>query len=306
MQRRHLLKQGFAIAAMSTGILTPSAAFAAADVKRRSGTRLKLCLNAFSFNHELLTGQMTLDDVIDFCAEHEVDGVDMTGYYFGGYPDAPSDEVIYNLKRNAFLNGVTISGTGVRNDFAVADSASRDRDIELVKNWIEVAEKLGADVVRVFSGKRVPDGFTFEQALEWVIPAFKACADYGKQHGVIVGLQQHHDFLKTAAQTIQVIEAVDSPWFNVILDVGSLRQNNVYDEVEKLLPHTCTWQVKEQVWIGDQAVPIDLSRLKMVIEKTGYRGFLPIEVTGSDPTAKERIARVSNFISRVKQTIFAS
>ena len=64
---------------------------------------------------------MTLDDVIDYCAAHNIDGVDMTGYYFPGYPKVPTDEYIYNLKRKAYLNGVTISGTGVRNDFTLAD-----------------------------------------------------------------------------------------------------------------------------------------------------------------------------------------
>ena len=40
--------------------------------------------------------------------------------------------------------------------------------------------------------------------------------------------------------------------------------------------------------------------------KMGYRGFLPIEVIGSDATAKERIARVAKFITEIKQVVFAS
>ena len=39
-----------------------------------------------------------------------------------------------------------------------------------VKDWIEVAHKLGAGVIRVFAGRQVPKGHTFEQALEWMIP----------------------------------------------------------------------------------------------------------------------------------------
>ena len=138
-----------------------------------------------------------------------------------------------------------------------------------------------------------------------MIPAFKQCAQYGEQHGVIVGLQHHNDFLKTADQTIQVVEAVDSPWFSVILDVGSLRQNDVYLEIEKLLPYACTWQVKEQIWMGEKSMPIDLAQLRGVIEKTGYRGFLPIEVIGSDPTVTERVARVAKFVAEVKRFVIS-
>jgi sugar phosphate isomerase/epimerase len=304
MQRRNFLKQPMGIAALYAASLLPGRALAAGEVKRRRGTRLKLGLNAYSFNRELMAGEMTMNDVIDFCAEREIDAVDMTGYYFPGYPEVPSDEVIYNLKKKAFLNGVTISGTGVRNDFALTDPLSRKGHIQLVKDWVDVAAKLGSDVVRVFSGRQVAEGSTFEKTLEWMIPAFQECAEYGKQRGVILGLQHHDDFLKTAAETIQVVEAVNSEWFSVILDVGSLRRHDVYEEIEKLVPYACTWQVKEEVWYGEKAVPIDLPRLKAIIDKVGYRGFLPIEALGRDANVEARIKTVANFVAQVKEVFF--
>ena len=304
MQRRNFLKQPMGIAAFYAASLLPGRSLAAGEVKRRRGTRLKLGLNAYSFNRELMAGEMTMNDVIDFCAEREIDGVDMTGYYFPGYPEVPSDEVIYNLKKKAFLNGVTISGTGVRNDFALPDPLSRKGHIQLVKDWVDVAAKLGSDVVRVFSGRQVAEGSSFEKTLEWMIPAFQECAEYGEQRGVIIGLQHHDDFLKTAAETIQVIEAVNSEWFSVILDVGSLRRHDVYEEIEKLVPYSCTWQVKEEVWYGEKAVPIDLPRLKAIIDKVGYRGFLPIEALGRDASVEARIKTVANFVAKVKEVFF--
>ena len=165
----------------------------------------------------------------------------------------------------------------------------------MVKNWIDVATKLGANAIRVFSGRDMPKGYTFDQALGWMIPAFQECAEYGKQRGVIVGLQHHNDFLKTAEQTIRVVNAVDSEWFSVILDVGSLRQGDPYQEIEKLLPYACTWQIKEEVWYGEKATPIDLVRVKALIGKVGFRGFLPIEALGQgDPEA------VTKFLERVR------
>lgn len=279
----------------------PNPAFALGGVKRRQGTRIKLGLNAYSFNQQLRSGEMSMDEVIDFCAEYEIDGVDMTGYYFPGYPDVPSDEVIYALKKTAFLNGVTISGTGVRNDFALADPLSRKGHVRLVKDWVDVTAKLGADVLRVFSGRRIADGQTFESTLEWMVPAFQECAAYGEERGVIIGLQHHDDFLKTADETIELVEKVDSEWFSVILDVGSLRRHDVYEEIEKLVPYACTWQVKEEVWYGDKAVPVDLQRLRAVIDKVEYRGFLPIEALGRDATVAARRNTVANFIAQIKE-----
>ena len=81
-------------------------------IAREAGVKLKLGLNAYSFNGPLLAGSMTLADAVDFCAKNGVDALDATGYYFPGYPSVPSDEYVYALKRTAFVNGVAISGTG--------------------------------------------------------------------------------------------------------------------------------------------------------------------------------------------------
>jgi sugar phosphate isomerase/epimerase len=289
IQRRNFLK----LAAIATG----SSSLAEAKVARQPGVKLKLGLNAYSFDKPLRDGSMTLADVVNYCAQYGIDGLDATGYYFPGYPKTPPDEYIYNLKKIAFLNGVTISGTGVRNDFSVPDAASRKNDVQMVKNWIEVASKLGAPLIRVFSGRSLPPGHTSEHVLQWMIPDFKECAAYGAQHGVILGLQQHNDFLKTAGETIRVVDAVNSEWFGVILDVGSLRQADPYREIEKLVPYAVSWQIKEEVWYDTKATPIDLRRVKAIIDKTGYRGFVPFEALGGgDPRVK-----VAQFLEKVRK-----
>lgn len=295
IDRRRFLAQPLGLAALS--LATPAGRAATSEVARLKGSHIKIGLNAYSFNRPLMAGKMTLDDVIDYCAQHNIDGLDATGYYFPGYPDVPSDEYLHTLKRKAFLNGVTISGTGVRNDFALPDASSRKGHVQHVKDWIDVACKLGSDVVRVFSGREQPKGFTFDQVLDWMAPAFQQCAEYGRKNGVIVGLQHHDDFLKTAEQTIRVVKAVDSPWFSVILDVGSVRQGDPYQEIERLLPFACSWQIKEQVWYGTKATPIDLPRIKAIIDKVGYRGFTPIEALGAGDPAEI----VTAFLEKVRK-----
>ena len=82
---------------------------ARAKVNREPGVKLKLALNAYSFDKPLRAGSMTLEDVVHFCAQYRVDALDATGYYFPGYPEVPSDGYIYKLKRSAFLNGIQLS-----------------------------------------------------------------------------------------------------------------------------------------------------------------------------------------------------
>ena len=131
-----------------------------------------------------------------------------------------------------------------------------------------------------------------------MIPAFRECAEHGKKHGVIVALQHHDDFLKTADETIQVVNAVDSEWFSVVLDVGSLRQGDPYKEIEKLLPYSCTWQIKERVYVDGKAAPIDLGKIRAIIDRVGYRGFVPFESLG--PGNPEQ---VTEFLERVRKAM---
>jgi sugar phosphate isomerase/epimerase len=299
-RRQFLTSAALASASLAAGV-RPAAAFAEGKVARVPGVGVRLALNAYSFNQPLRAGSMSLLDLVDYCAQHGLHALDATGYYFPGYPEVPSDEFLYTLKKRAFLNGVTVNGTGVRNDFAVPDAASRNRDVQMVKDWIEVASKLGATVIRVFSGKAVPEGHTFSKALEWMVPDFIECAEHGEKHGVIVGLQNHDDFVKTADETIQIVKAVDSKWFGVILDVGSLRQTDPYEEIEQLLPYAVSWQLKESVWYGSKEVPTDLAKVKAIIDNVGYRGFLPIETLGpGDPRVK-----VARFLEQVR-AVFGS
>ena len=106
-------------------------------------------MNAYSFSKALTDGLagrsqgMTLLELLDFCAIHDFDAIDPTGYFFPGYPKVPADEYINKFKRRAFELGIDISGTGVRNNFASPDKASRAADVKHVKEWIEVAAKLG-------------------------------------------------------------------------------------------------------------------------------------------------------------------
>jgi sugar phosphate isomerase/epimerase len=281
----------------SAGLVAAAAIPAPARVARESGVKLKLGLNAYSFDRPLREGSMTLADAVLFCAQHGVDALDPTGYYFPGYPKIPADDYIYNLKRTAFVNGVAISGTGVRNNFAVADEAARNNDVRMVKDWIVVASKLGAPVIRVFSGGAPPTGQSFDETLKWMVADFKECAAFGQQHGVMVGLQQHNDFLKTAAETIRVIDAVGSDWFGCILDIGSLRSGDPYAEIEKLVPYAVSWQIKENVGRDGKDEPTDLAKIKAIIDRSGYRGYVPFEALGGgDPRV-----RVASFLEKIRQ-----
>lgn len=299
MDRRSFLMASSGVALWGAAESPAASLQQTGEVGRLRGTGLQIGLNAYSFNTPLSAGNMTLEDLIDYCARQGFEGLDATGYYFPGYPVVPGDEYVHDLKRHAFVNGVDLYGTGVRNDFSTPDEEKRRADVQLVKNWIEVAQKLGAGTIRIFTGPGVPEGYTFDQVLDWMIPTIRECAVYGREHGVIIAVQNHNGFLRTADQTIRVIEGVASDWCGVMLDVGSLRIGDPYQEIERLIPYAVSWQLKESVGYGEREEPIDLQRMRNSIEKQGYRGYVSLETLGSgDPKGK-----VERFLRKVRAVL---
>lgn len=251
------------------------------------GHKFKLSLNVYSFNQLLRDGKIDLFDVLDFCAKYNIDAIDPTGYYFPGYPEVPTDEYIMKFKRKAFLLGLDISGTGVRNDFANPDVTARKADLVMIKQWIEAAAKMGIPNIRVFAGTNAHEGFSRDQVFEWMAKDVKECCEFGEKHGVIVAIQNHNDFLKTAADVDRIFEMVNSEWLGLNLDIGSYRQHDPYMEIEKNIKYAVTWQIKENVWIDGKEVPTDFAKLFSIIKKAGYRGYLPLETLGAgDPYQK--------------------
>src|ERR1041384_8432010 len=72
---------------------------------------LKTSLNVYSFNKSLTDGSMSIDELIEFCSATGFDGVDITAYYFKGYPNVPPDDYLFDIKRKAFKAGLEITGT---------------------------------------------------------------------------------------------------------------------------------------------------------------------------------------------------
>lgn len=248
---------------------------------------LKISLNAFSFDKPLKAGTMSLDDLLDFCARTGFDGVDLTGYYFPGYPAVPADDYIYHIKRKAFRLGIDLGCTGVRNDFTWADPVKREGEKKLVRDWIDVARKLGAPGLRIFAGVLSKEEFSWEQRAKWIVNDIRECADYGKANGVMIALQNHNDFIKSAADVEKIMRMVDHSWVGLMLDIGSYHSPEPYKDIAATAGYAITWQMKEQVFVNETQVETDYEKIIKIVRECGYSGYLPLETLGEgDPYTK--------------------
>ena len=319
--RRHFLLGATLLPlAVTAGFPLATASAAFEPVKRNGGAHLKPSLNAYSFL-ELLNANIkdpaqgvNLFQVCEFCAKCNFDAVDVTGYFFPGYPDAPADSYIIALKRHAFDLGLSISGTGVRNDFTTADKAVRDEGVQRIKTWIEVAAKLGAPVVRAFADSQAPfknwqeaSGNAARDAVEtWMADALRECAEHGAKFGVIVAVQNHGDFISTGEQHLSLLKRVDHPWCSAMVDTGKYNTPDPYADIALMAPYAVTWQIKELIGTSGDSPHTDLNKLVTIIRQAGYRGYLPIETLSSGRKGYSSFDAVPKMLAELNQAIAAT
>jgi sugar phosphate isomerase/epimerase len=318
--RRQFLKHVSAFSFAAATALSLAEMPADAELKpipRSGSSMLKVSLNAFSFsrliNAKIKHGKQGIDlfDLVDFCAKNNIDGLDPTGYFFPGFPEAPPDSYIYDLKRHAFECGVGISGTGARNNFTTADKSERDAGVKVIKDWVICASKMGAPVLRVFADTQmrnktwhdVAPGATQDQVREWIAGDLRECTAFGKEHGVIIGVQNHGDFLRTADDLLELVGMVDSPWCGVIVDTGYFRSPDPYKDMEKAAPYAVNWQVKQSAFGAASDVKLDLKRLLRIVRASGYSGYLPIETLSVAGKPYDPYQIVPAFVRELKQAI---
>ena len=280
--RRDLLfaAPGAIAAAMVSG---SSSARAAAPIARLAGSHMKLSLAAYSFDRYLIkrgtpeqvaAAKMTIEQFIDYCAEINLDGTELTSYYF---PIDIPPEYLASLKERCFRLGLDISGTAIGNDFCLPEGPKRNQNLMMCREWIDHAAMLGAPVIRIFAGS-VPAGDSEEAARERCVAGINESLDYASQRGIFLALENHGGITSTSEQILKIIEGVKaSPWFGVNLDGGNFKTPDPYFDLERIAPYTINAQLKATVFPNGIAEKADLQRVIAILKRANYRGYVVLE-----------------------------
>jgi sugar phosphate isomerase/epimerase len=262
----------------------------AAPPPQRTGQaqRFKLSLAAYSFNRwlpkswtpeQLTDAKFTLERFIDYCAEQNLDGCELTAYYF---PKTITTEYLLSLKERAHRQGLSISGTAIGNDFCVADPEKRAQQLELCRQWVDYSAVLGAPAIRIFAGN-VPKGDTEDAARDRCIAAINEALEYAATKGVYLALENHGGITATPEQMLKIIEGVrPSPWFGVNFDGGNFRTADPYADLARIAPYAVNSQVKVELFPGGKKEPADLARVTQILRAAGYRGFITLEYEAAE------------------------
>ena len=190
--------------------------------------KISFGFSSYSFYQKLGTGEMSLNDVINWVAESEGEHLELA---LVGGPDGPMPSIesdprdLDSIRESAAKAGVTLSNMAIGANFFTDDPAALDAEVKRVKAYVDLAEQLGIKLMRhdvvAHAGLEGDDTPLFEKALPGITSAAKEIAQYAASKSITTSLENHGFFIQAADRVRRIVHAVDEPNFKTTLDVGN-------------------------------------------------------------------------------------
>jgi len=188
-------------------------------------------------------------------------------------------------KKDLAALGIVVSDLGASARMHEKDPATREKQFDEGRRFIDLAQAMGVKYVRVF-GDKIPEGEPKEEVMKRVVEGFEKMAAYAKPAGVTVLIESHGDFTKSP-DLVEILSRVGSPQFALLWDAhhsfvaGKEKPVDSYAQLGKWIRHTHLKDSKPEgaerryTLIGQGEVPVQ-EQVK-VLAGAGYPGFYCFE-----------------------------
>jgi L-ribulose-5-phosphate 3-epimerase len=239
--------------------------------------------------------KMPIDTCLDEAARLGFDGVDILLMQM----ENEDNGSLQKLKRHALINGLDLCCMSTHQSFVSPDAAKRQQNVDLTCHQIELAYRLGIPIIRINTGRwgtsgsfddlmahrgiePVLPGYTEEDGFQWVMDSIRKCLPKAEECGVILGLENHWGLARTPAGLLKIVNTIDSPWLQVLLDTGNFLEDP-YDKLEQCAPRTVFMQAKTYYGGGLwYTLDLDYDRIGRIMKKHNYRGYVSLEFEGNE------------------------
>ena len=125
-------------------------------------------------------------------------------------------------------------------------------------------------------------GYTDEDGFGWVIDGLNQCLKTAEKCGVILALENHWGLGRTHEGVLRIVNAVNSPWLQVLMDTGNFLEDP-YDRLAMMTPKTVFVQAKTYYGGGLwYSLDLDYDRIAGILRKQGYQGYISLEFEGKE------------------------
>ncbi len=168
-----------------------------------------------------VTRTMTLFEWIDLAATLGVDGVEM----YPGFFESFETDHLRRVKGHLEEAGLQAPMMCASPDFTQPDARARRAEVERQRRMIEVTAFLGGGFCRVLSGQRRAE-VSRADGVRWTVECITSLLDTARSQRVVLNIENHYkdgywrypEFAQKLDVFLEVVRAIDSPWFGVNYD----------------------------------------------------------------------------------------
>ena len=177
---------------------------------------MKIGLSMWSVHQRWFDGSWGVRDFIHFCeAIPSLQGVELLSMF---WRDRETEiPMVLKLLEETQL---AIASYSASNNFATGDPQEWSRQVKEVEDAVRTADRLGARVVRVFSGDLKGDA-SFDRARAQIVDGLRRAAACAKEYGVLLCLENHGLLAGKAEQVKGIIQDVGSDALRSTFDTGN-------------------------------------------------------------------------------------
>ena len=140
--------------------------------------------------------------------------------------------------------GLEISAYAVGMNLLKGDG---EENVNTLFKCVDVAEALGAPVMRHDICSALPEGMTWEEAIPVMVPMIRRVTEYAAEKGIKTCSENHGFIFQDSERVEKVIEAVNHENYRWLLDIGNFlcADEAPLDAIARALPYTIHVHVKD-------------------------------------------------------------
>ncbi|HEV7221988.1 MAG TPA: sugar phosphate isomerase/epimerase [Pirellulales bacterium] len=220
--------------------------------------------------------------------------------------DYPDEASLAAVRSAAQAAGVEIATIAAYTDFTAGRNAPEAPFVEMQLAYLaglaRIARGLGAKIVRVFSGYSPADA-CYQADWDKCVKALREAAEIAAAHGVVLGLQNHHDVGVSVEGFEELLDDVGHPNLQAMFDPWSIALHgaDLYQAARRMAPRMVQTTLADYVRIerfayqpelinyrrleppAVRAVPLgegflDLPAFFAGLKEGGFRGYVAYEM----------------------------
>jgi len=261
------------------------------------GEVYKISLAEWSLHRSLESGSITNLDFPRIAKKtYGLDAVEYVSTFFDGKGE--DQKYLSSLKDSCTRYGVKsllimVDGEG---DLADSSLATRSEAVENHYKWVKAAKFLGCHSIRVNAGGRG----TMGQMQAAAIDALGRLSDYAAKYGINVIVENHGGNSSIGKWLVEILKTVNKPNLGALPDFNNFFEYDPYKGVSELLPFArgVSGQTRDFDEKGNDS-RIDFEKMMSLVNKSGYKGYIDVEYSGTNLSVDEGIKANLALIRRV-------